>query len=159
MFTFGVNAGFTMPGTAVIGGTPPVSMSQYPHFHGEPLPYVGCFTTEDGVNGMIFLDDEADDSWASEDAANAVLLEGGNVPKWITLESMGDEAPSILEEEVEIDFTEEPKWLQGDETPDGFDFLLEIPSNISPDLNIGDGYGTAYVFADADRSGRLVWQS
>lgn len=159
MFSFNISGGFAMPGTAIIGGEPPVDLELYPHFQGAPLPYLGCFTTEDGANGMIFLDDAVDESWAPEDSANAVLIEGQEVPSWIQLKEC-DNPPVVIPDEVELEFDGgEPKWLQGDETPEGSTFLFEIPSNISPDLNIGDGYGTAYVFNGSDGVARLLWQS
>lgn len=160
MFSFNVSGSFSMPGTAIIGGEPPVELSLYPHVDGKPLPYFGCFTTEDGMNGMVFLDDEANESWSPEGAANAVLLEGGEAPGWVTFQEVDEEdAIVVLDDEVELEFDPEPHWIQGDETPEGFDFLFEVPSNTSPDLNIGDGYGTAYVFVRNNTEGRIVWQS
>lgn len=152
---------FPMHGEVIIGGKLPLDLGDfYPHFKGEPIPYFGCFTTEDGMRGMLFLDDKQDLSWESEGASNAAMLEGRPMPDWVDYQAP-EETPAVFEDghEVELEFSEEPHWLQGDETPEGdSEFLFEVPSSVDPSLNIGDGYGTVYVF-DTEHGGRILWQS
>jgi hypothetical protein len=58
----------------------------------------------------------------------------------------------------------EPNWIQGDETPDGWRLLLQLPESPkvngrSVETNLNFGTGSAYVFVSPDYSqGVLLWQ-
>lgn len=147
----------------VIGGKLSDSFNQaaYPHFDGKPLPYFAQLALDNEQIAYIFLNDHIDGSWAAENAANAVII-ASKAPDWVTVAPLAHTAPKRLRKAYTHSepIPTEPDWLQGDETPENFNFVLQVPSNIDPKLNIGDGYGTVYIFINDDQTtGRIVWQS
>lgn len=143
-----------------IGGEPPV-LEKWPHFEGKPLPFFCQVKISDSKVAWVFLDDSVDGSWASEDSANAVIVSGEEAPDWISLLPLSHpKAPVKVREPITPEkILEAPEWLQGDETPEGFHFVLQVSSHESG-LNIGAGYGTVYVFvSDDEKQGRVLWQS
>lgn len=146
----------------IVGGSPSITkVDSWPHFNDEALPYFGCIQ-HDGRILELFLGSADNQSWLLEDGANCVSVDG-EFPSWITLSSV--EQPILYTNEGTWgtdDTLEEPEWLQGDETPEGFVFVAQIPSQVDGGeiINIGDGYGTVYVFADLEsNNARMVWQS
>lgn len=145
----------------IVGGNPPQGyLSAWPHYNGLPLPYFASYEG-DGLNVEVFIGSAEEESYLLEDGANAVIV-NGNAPEWITLEPV-DESKIYVDGMFVPDRIEtEAVWLQGDETPDDFELLFQVPSQIDggEEVNIGEGYGTAYVFVDNERNtGRVVWQS
>lgn len=146
----------------IVGGKAPTHLTDsYPFYNNKPLPFFASIKLDNEKTAYVFLDDNVDGSWAVENAANAVIIDSV-APEWITLGTLTHPAPQRLRKAYMPSgvLPHEPSWLQGDETPDGFMFVLEIPSNIDPKLNIGNGYGTVYIFINDDQTaGRIVWQS
>lgn len=145
--------------TRIGGDVPPIDA--WPHFNGKPLPFFCQVGLESGKVAWVFLDDKVDGSWASEDTANAVIIPGEQAPSWVSLESLRHpEAPVMVKQSITPSYSlKAPEWLQGDETPEGYHFVLQVSSHESG-LNIGDGYGTVYIFvSDDEKQGRVLWQS
>lgn len=143
-----------------IGGEPPV-LEHWPHFEGKPLPFFCQVKISESKVAWVFLDDSVEGSWAIEDSANAVIVSGEPAPAWVSLQPLGQrKAPVKVKEAITPEnILEAPEWLQGDETPEGYHFVLQVSSHESG-LNIGAGYGTVYVFiSDDEKQGRVLWQS
>lgn len=145
-----------------VGGYPiHVTLNNWPHFDGEALPYFGSIKYA-GKTLEMFLGSTDNQSWLLEGGANCVAVDG-KLPEWVTGVKISEEVLCIPEGVWGTDDTlNEPEWLQGDETPEGFRFVAQIPSQIDGGeaVNIGDGYGTAYIFADSEvNTARMVWQS
>lgn len=149
-----------------IGGLPSnvANMTdRWPHVNGHPLSFFGTvnsrYTTGDV---LLFLGVTEDESWKPEGGSNCAYVEGENWPEWVEFQSV-DEPVSFCESTYASDtVVDEPNWLQGEETPSGYSFIAEIPSQIDggEEVNIGEGYGTAYVFASEDgKAARMLWQS
>lgn len=145
----------------LIGGEPKEDFLQnWPHFKGVPLPFFGDALFHDKQLN-IFLGETEEESWELEDGANCVSV-NGNFPHWIETKPVSE--PILFAENYfgTYDHLDEPEWLQGDELPDGYVFVAQVPSQIDGGqlINIGDGFGTAYVFmSDDNESARMVWQS
>lgn len=145
-----------------VGGAPTLAtVEQWPHFNEEPLPFFGSVIF-DGKTAELFLGSTDNQSWLLEGGSNCVSVDG-EFPEWVTVKPVGE---PVLYTDAGVwgtdDTLPEPEWLQGDETPDGFEFVAQIPSQIDGGevINIGDGYGTAYVFVQpGTNNARMVWQS
>lgn len=143
-----------------IGGDAP-KIDTWPHFDGKPLPFFCQVALPSGKVAWVFLNDKVEGSWAPEDSANAVLVSEEAAPAWVSMEPLRyPKAPVLVKQSITPDkFLEAPEWLQGDETPEGYKFLLQVSSHESG-LNIGDGYGTVYIFISNDeKQGKVLWQS
>lgn len=152
--------------TMRIGGWDNASVSsvdRWPCFKGKPLAYFGWVQPDSGPRLYLFIGDTRDGSWKPEQGANAVLGDGITSPEWVTMESVNEAA--LFSDNVYSTadpLPDAPKWLQGEETPEGYEFVSQIPSQIDggDEINIGEGYGTAYVFRSEDgKSARVLWQS
>lgn len=139
-------------------------LDKWPHFKDVPLAYLGRVVSG-RTTYFIFLDgpaNEMDSSWQVEDGSNAViaLVDGKLVsPAWITLSPV-DKPVERLSAVYNVSIPAEPKWLQGDESQEGFAFAGQIDSDLDADLNVGDAHGVAYVFLrDSDHTARLLWQA
>lgn len=158
------------------GGVPTASISyegydttpfvaSWPHFEGKPLPFFAQIVLNKDQAAYVFLDDTVEGSWQAEDGANAVLVSPIGTPvDWVEYKPLESDMGPLYSEKAYTPLSnlDEPVWLQGDETPDGYTFRLQVPSQIDTDgnVNIGDGYGDAYIFiSDSDSSGRVLWQS
>lgn len=138
-----------------------LELDYWPHFNGKPLRYFGT-VIDAGTPMYLFLGDTEDSSWQAEDGGNCVLVDGGEWPEWVEVKSVTE--PVLFSDRcfATDDERTEPKWLQGEETPEGFEYVAQIPSQVDGGevINIGEGYGTAYVFWSHDGSkARMVWQS
>lgn len=155
-----------------VGGFPSINEEKllsknWPHFDGKPLPFFAQVAVDESTIAYVFLDDSVDGSWQAEGGPNAVLVAGSwVVGDWVEikpLESNLDSMPLYCDKAFAPDSNlEEPVWLQGDETPEGFRFLCQIPSQVDGGdlINIGDAYGDAYIFiSDDNKTGKVLWQS
>lgn len=155
-----------------LGGSPSINEEKlisrsWPHFEGKPLPFFGQVAIDESTLAYVFLDDTVDGSWQAENGANAVFISGSwIVGDWIELKPLGKHTGQMPVYSVDAfapDSTlKEPVWLQGDETPEGYDFLFQFPSQVDggEKINIGAGYGDAYVFISHDKkTGKVLWQS
>lgn len=143
-----------------IGGAAP-ALESWPHFSGKPLPFFCQVKLGEDKVAWVFLDDSVDGSWAVEDSANAVIVSGESSPEWVAMQPLGERKAPVKVKEAIIPekILEAPEWLQGDETPEGYHFVLQVSSHESG-LNIGAGYGTVYIFiSDDEKQGRVLWQS
>lgn len=154
----GVPSGNTTMGADAI-------VNAWPHFNGNPLPFFAQIVLNDDQAAYVFLDDTVEGSWQAEGGANAVLVSPIGTPvDWVEYKPLESDMGPLYSEKAYTPLSDldEPVWLQGDETPDGYTFRLQVPSQIDTDgnVNIGDGYGDAYIFiSDSDSSGRVLWQS
>lgn len=152
-------------GTRIGGVAPEILKEHWPFFEGEPLPFFGQIASDDEPTVYLFLSNTGARSWQPENGANAVLVEGSwEVGDWIETKPLGDVPAPLYCEHTFAPETMNfiPKWLQGEEEQAGFDFIFQIPSQIdgADAINIGEGYGDAYVFVSEDGStGRILWQS
>lgn len=155
-----------------VGGYPSVNEEKlisknWPHFDGKPLPFFAQVAIDDSTMAYIFLDDKVDGSWQAENGPNAVLVSGSwVVGDWIEIKPLKrhlSHIPLYCEESFAPDSSlKEPVWLQGDETPEGYEFLFQVPSQVDggEKINIGAGYGDAYIFISEDKkTGKVLWQS
>lgn len=154
----------TKPVLTVGGSADGFPVDAWPHFNDMPLAYLGKVVSG-SVPYFIFLDgpaNEMEDSWQVENGSNAViaLVDGSlKAPAWITLSPV-DKPVERLTTTYRVPVPAEPKWLQGDETQEGFVFAGQIDSDLDADLNVGDAHGVAYVFIrDTDHTARLLWQA
>lgn len=152
------------PVLTVGGSADGFPLNQWPHFNEMPLAYLGR-VIYGSTTYFIFLDgpeNEMESSWQVEGGSNAVIpLVNGSLlaPAWITLSPV-DKPVERLTATYEVSVPAEPKWLQGDESQEGFIFAGQIDSDLDADLNVGDAHGMAYVFLrDSDHTARLLWQS
>lgn len=152
-------------GTRIGGNAPEVLKGHWPFYEGEPLPFFGQIVSDDEPTAYLFLSNDGSRSWQPQDGANAVLIEGSwEVGDWIETKPLGDVPAPLYSEQAYAPETMNviPKWLQGEEYQSGYDFIFQIPSQIDggDGINIGNGYGDAYVFLSEDgRTGRMLWQS
>lgn len=152
------------PVLTVGGSADGFPLEAWPHFNEMPLAYLAKVVSG-SVTYFIFLDGPANemlDSWQVENGSNAViaLVDGSfKAPEWITLAPV-EKPVERLATTYRVPVNDEPKWLQGDESQDGFTFAGQIDSDLDADLNVGDAHGVAYVFIkDSDHTARLLWQA
>jgi hypothetical protein len=170
----GINWSSVEPHSPVtrVGGLPSINEERllskhWPHFDGKPLPFFAQVAIDESTIAYVFLDDTADASWQAEEGPNAVLIAGSWVAgDWIELKPLESHLkgmPQYSKQAFAADSSlKEPIWLQGDETPEGYTFLFQIPSQVDGGdlINIGDAYGDAYVFISEDKkTGKVLWQS
>lgn len=145
-------------------------LNEWPHFEGKPLPYLAT-VTKSGKSLHVFMDQNSEsESWKLEGGGNCVRDFNGNYPEWI--ETKPVDAPVLAAEESRsVPMSSKPTWVQGDETPTSqidsseseWEFVTEIPSQVNGKtiVNIGEAYGTAYVFLSPHDTplARVLWQS
>ncbi|MFP3987980.1 hypothetical protein U9R90_10830 [Streptomyces sp. E11-3] len=136
-------------------------------FDGEPMDFFGQFALEGGRLAYLFLTDEGDEH-------ALVLQPGGRIPDSVTVRAQAagptvgeDHLPRSGEPLGDDDAWQffggpgvEPRWLQGDETPDdGWDLVAQLDSGDLPFfVNFGDA-GVGYAFVSPDgREGCFLWQ-
>lgn len=153
------------PFLVVGGGIEDYPLNQWPFFEGSPLVHLATFFYNDITRYEIFLDyenNEGKHSWQPENGSNAVVavLDGDAVlPSWIDA-GIVTEPLTRLVKSNSVELSDEPSWLQGDESIDGYDFVAQIDSNLDESLNIGDAHGVAYLFLNnVSLTGRLLWQA
>lgn len=158
-----------------VGGSTKYIRKAWPHYNGCPLSFAAQYELPNGKYVHIFVNEDADDSWASENGANCAIVDDGPIPSWIELRPVENEdetilfrnaysayAPPVLETELPLP----PSWIQGDETPEdtGYRFLFQFGDNI-PNLDdseweffFGD-CGDMYVFyKEETQEARASWQ-
>lgn len=152
-------------GTRVGGNAPDAVKDHWPFFEGNPLPFFGQIVCDDEPTVYLFLSNTGTRSWQPQNGANAVLVEGSwGGGDWVETKPLEDVPAPLYSEQAFApeSMNSAPKWLQGEEEQDGFDFIFQIPSQIdgADGINIGEGYGDAYVFLSEDgTAGRMLWQS
>jgi BRCA1 C Terminus (BRCT) domain len=161
-----------------IGGFPDYAENMktvnWPHIFANkeyyPLKFVGQIFTETGVRAYVFMDVPENmkaqanvETWAYENNANVVLIEGANIPEWVRLKKIMVTAELTVDVVartlVNLSLPARPDWAQEENIPDGFPtFLFQFNSGMggSP-LEFGDG-GRAYVFSN-DSGARVGWSS
>lgn len=157
---------------ATVGGWNPdaASLDAWPHYNGTPLGYLATVNKDSAVYHVFLDGTSTHESWRAEGDANCVIIQGGNYPEWITASPVDEPvlAKEGMVEMVNVPVTSEPEWIQGDQTPmqaDGktpMNFVAQIPSQFNGEtlVNIGDAYGTLYVFSDSENTtARALWQS
>lgn len=150
-------------------------LKNWPHFNGKPLPFFAQVVLTPTSFALVFLDDMVEGSWQAENGANAVLISDSQVfPHWVDIKPLEPNTP----DKISMRFRDKdeakcpawmpsavpssPNWLQGDEQPANSRLVLEIPSQLDGEstVNIGNSYGTAYVFvSNDDKRGWVIWQS
>lgn len=164
-----------------VGGVKNFGLSQWPHFEGRPLNFAAQFIADDGKLIHVFVDDRKNSN-AAENQANCALVEGSLAPSWIELKSV-EISPYNLARNPLYAFTprpikskmkQAPFWIQDDETPDGFDFVIQFGHSIINFMNLPHDHvnkntidqfsfkrkGDMYLFYRADtQEARVVWQS
>lgn len=145
----------------LVGGDPKtVTIESWPVFNKEKLPFFARIEHRNKVL-EVFLGSTDNESWLAENGANCVTVDG-KIPEWIEPEEVNQTIQSFESKWGTNDSIPEPLWLQGDETPEGYEFVAQIPSQIDggEEVNIGQGYGTAYIFYNTENNNaRMVWQS
>lgn len=144
------------------------SLDFWPAFEGMPLAYLGSLWIDESTRYLIFLDGENNEvkkSWQPENGSNAIVAsvnEHTTMPGWIDPVSVEKPILRLTEEHI-VPLTDEPKWLQGDESIEDYNFVAQIDSNIDENLNIGDAHGVAYLFVHKNAWNRmdakLLWQA
>ena len=150
-------------------------LKHWPHFNGKPLPFFAQVVLSPTRLALVFLDDSVDGSWQAENGANAVLISDSSVyPHWVDIKPLERNTPDATsmrfrhKDEAKCPawtpsaVPSSPNWLQGDEQPENSRLVLEIPSQLDgkDEVNIGNSYGTAYVFVSSDdQRGWVIWQS
>lgn len=153
----------------VVGGHRFVDLEKWPVFNDEKLKFLATILLPNDAETQhvlnVFIGSTEVESWAIEGAGNCVIVDGV-APEWVSLIPVTADVLSDLlytdQEFTTSDAREEAEWLQGDETPEDFTYVAQIPSQVDGGelINIGDGYGTAYVFFSSEtNSARVVWQS
>ncbi|WP_190076221.1 hypothetical protein [Streptomyces morookaense] len=147
-----------------------------------PMTFLAQFRVPEGpamAMAYLFMNMEGAYTWQPDGGQDAlILMPDGRVPPW------GRQAPVVngpllrgadgraVCHEVRLtpgtvgeDYIQhigrQPNWLQGDETPEGWTFLLQLDSMQLCDVvvNFGD-LGVGYAFISPDRrEGRFLWQS
>lgn len=154
-----------------VGGTTDFSPVAWPHFEGSPLLFAAQYILPDGKRIHVFVDDEGDDSWEIEEGANCVIVEGGPIPAWITLQPVEDIDVLLRNPDSAITPVRDsdskaplaPAWIQGDETPNDVDyrFLMQFGDNSGgsgEDFSFGDS-GDLYLFYKEETGeARALWQ-
>lgn len=150
-------------------------LNNWPHFNGKPLPFFAQVVLSPTTFALVFLDDRVEGSWQAENGANAVIISDSKAfPHWVDIKPLEPHTPDA----VSMRYCDEdgyrcpswipsgvpsaPNWLQGDQQPEDSRLVLEIPSQIDggDKVNIGNSYGTAYVFVSNDnKRGWVIWQS
>lgn len=150
-------------------------LENWPHFNGKPLPFFAQVVLTPTSFALVFLDDSVDGSWQAENGANAVIISDSKAfPHWVDIKPL----ESNTSDSISMRYCDEdgykcpswtpsgvpsvPNWLQGDQQPEDSRLVLEIPSQIDGGdmVNIGNSYGTAYVFVSNDnKRGWVIWQS
>lgn len=162
--------------TTRIGGAPDwVGEPQWPLCArwDNPMEFVGQFRLPDEELRMayLFMCGSCEETWKPEAGKNALIVQPGRVPSFLTTivpswepwsqggvlvdlepESLGDL------EHAESRMYGEPSWIQGEEYPPGgpWSFLFQLAS--SNDVTFGDA-GVGYGFISGDGlEGRFLWQ-
>ncbi|MFC4062932.1 hypothetical protein ACFOWE_32020 [Planomonospora corallina] len=147
-------------------GTPMMFLGQF-RLPGEEVRMAYLFMTDDE-------EDHVDGTWESEQGENALIVQPGRVPSFITVtddaegptmsEDLAVElvpaSPAELEEGWDNRLGGSPTWVQGEEYPPGdWSFLLQLNDGGEfYGVNFGDA-GVGYGFLSADgREGRFLWQ-
>ncbi|MDQ1626961.1 MAG: hypothetical protein QOI54_705 [Actinomycetota bacterium] len=147
---------------------------------GAPMRFIGqlCVPgTADSPPRMAYLfmtqDDDADveGTWEADGGENALICRPGQPAPFLrtTAQPEGPTVgpdvhaallPTSGAQDSGSHVGGRPAWLQGDETPWGFSFLLQLDSTMLPFwVNFGDA-GIGYAFIDhRTGEGRFLWQS
>ncbi|GHE14955.1 DUF1963 domain-containing protein [Streptomyces alanosinicus] len=148
--------------------------------HGEPMTFLAQFVVPgENVTTYLFMDLRGTRSWRPDAGQNALVLQpSGRIPPFITVVPLDagpvlrDAAGHTVCHEARLtpfplgaDSTQHlgghPNWLQGDEAPHGWTFLLQLDASQLRDaaVEFGDA-GIGYAFVSPDRrEGRFLWQS
>lgn len=147
---------------------------------GEPMTFLAQFRVPgERVTAYLFMDLRGTRSWLPEGGQNALLLQpSGRIPAFLTTaplrtgpvlrdaagRTVCHEArltPSARDVSSAQHMGGHPNWLQGDEAPERWTFLLQLDSGQLPDAVVGFGdAGIGYAFIAPDRrEGRFLWQS
>jgi hypothetical protein len=144
-----------------------------------PMTFLGQFRLPGEEVRMAYLfmtggEDYVEGTWEGEGGENALIVQPGRVPSFITVTddaegpTMSDDlavdlvptSPAELEKGWDNRLGGPPTWLQDEEFPPGdWSFLFQLEgSDALYDVNFGDA-GVGYGFLDADGSeGRFLWQ-
>ncbi|MFD9630224.1 YwqG family protein [Streptomyces violascens] len=133
----------------------------------------------ENVTAYLFMDLQGTRSWLPEGGQNALILQPSDrIPPFLTTlplttgpvlrDTAGHPVchqarltPVALEAASTQHLGGHPNWLQGNETPPGWTFLLQLDANQLRDaaVSFGDA-GIGYAFLSPDRKeGRFLWQS
>jgi hypothetical protein len=147
---------------------------------GEPMTFLAQFRVPgESVTTYLFMDLRGTRSWLSEGGQNALILQpSGRIPSFLTTvplitgpvlrdaagRTVCHEArltPSTLDASSAQHMGGHPNWLQSDEAPQGWTFLLQLDASQLPDAKVDFGdAGIGYAFVSPDRrEGRFLWQS
>jgi hypothetical protein len=144
-----------------------------------PMMFLGQFRLPGEEIRMAYLfmtggEDYVDDTGESEDGENALIVQPGRVPSFITV-AEDAEGPTMSEDlavelvpagaaELEEGWDDRlggsPSWIQNEEYPPGdWTFLFQLDGGGEfYDVNFGDA-GVGYGFLSADgKEGRFLWQ-
>jgi hypothetical protein len=164
------------------GGTTEISLDAWPHFRDSPLKFMAQYKLPDGRMIHAFANIDETGSWRTENGPNCALVDGSEVPSWITLQSIVDKEEEAVNPEY-YDFymfnatkafkpenvSSTPRWVQEEDIPDGYEFMLQFGySTVAPKLgtnpdlkalSLGD-CGDMYLFYREDtQEARITWQS
>ncbi|MEV8634124.1 hypothetical protein AB0395_20935 [Streptosporangium sp. NPDC051023] len=164
--------------TTRIGGGPDwVGEAQWPLCArwDNPMAFVGQFRLAGDELRMayLFMCDSCEETWEPEAGKNALIVQPGRVPPFVTtmvplwestpggmLVDLEIESPGDLEHE-ESRMYGSPAWLQYEQYPPGgpWSFLFQLDSRCDwlNHLNFGIGVGYGFISGD-EQEGRFLWQ-
>lgn len=140
----------------------------WPHFEGEPLPFMAQFRLKTGKYVYAFVDDTKDNCYQEADGANCVISEDGLIPSWIEMKPVTSHIlkykdAGFAPNPKNASISNSPDWIQGDESSNDKDdkFLGQVGYRTIPhgdEFMFGD-CGDYYIFFNKEsKKGFLIAQ-